>query len=105
MNVPTIQLAKVPATLTRLDDGPRSTIQRVLREAGVPDDVTAGYAAMICREFNGQAVYFAMREWGYAAERDDRIRAERKAGRSLTWLAAQFCLSRTQVRRVCGETV
>lgn len=103
MNAPTLQSTEVPVARSRIDDNPRLTIQRVLCNAGVPDDVAAGYAALICREFTGEAIYFAIHEWQDTAERDERVRAERRAGRSLTWLAQQFCLSRTHVRRVCGE--
>lgn len=92
----------MPAPVRQVEEAPRDTIRRVLGAAGLPDALAADYADMICREFSGEAVYFAMREWRTNAERDERIRAERKAGRSLAWLSQQHCLSRTQVWRICG---
>ena len=92
----------MPAPVHQAEETPRDTIRRVLVAAGLPADIAAGYADMICREFSGEAIYFAMREWRTNAERDERIRAERKAGRSLAWLSQQHCLSRTQVWRICG---
>lgn len=88
--------------IAAVDDSPRATIRRVLAETGLPPSIAAGYADLICREFCGESVYFALREWQDAAGRDERIRAERRAGRSLTWLSQQFCLSKTHVRRICG---
>lgn len=84
-----------------IDDSPRHTIKRVLMGTGLPEDLADGYAELICREFSGCEVYFAVRHWNLSA-RDARIRADRDAGRSLTWLAQHHRLSRTQIRRICG---
>lgn len=88
-----------PATV--IDDSPRAIIRRVLRQAGCLPDVADGYADMICREFTGEMIYFAAREWQDLRSRDERIRAERLAGRSWQWLSQTYCLSKTQVRRIC----
>lgn len=85
------------------EESPRQAICRVLQGTGLTADIAAGYAELICQHYSGETVYFALREWKALAERDDRIRAERKSGRSLGWLANQHCISRTQVRRICGE--
>lgn len=100
MNALTTQLHRSSVTPPRIDDGPRSTIQRVLREAGVPDDVAAGYAEMICREFSGEAIYFAVRSWTDTTQRNEEIRAQHAAGRSITWLAREYCLARSHVGRI-----
>lgn len=102
-----MSLASLPAMHSRavvaatIDDSPRNTIKRVLMGTGLPEDLADGYAELICREFSGCEVYFAVRHWNLA-ERDARIRADRDAGRSLTWLAQHHRLSRTQIRRICG---
>lgn len=84
-----------------INDTPREAIRRRFLEAGLPADLADGYADLVCREFTGSMVYFAAREWVDKSTRDDRIRAERGAGRSWQWLSREFCLSRTQVRRIC----
>jgi hypothetical protein len=84
-----------------IDDSPRATIRRVLKEAGCTDQIAEGYADLICEQFTGAMIYFAAREWQDLRTRDDRIRAERLAGRSWTWLSQTHCLSKTQVRRIC----
>lgn len=84
------------------DDNARETIRRLLRDkGGVCDEIACGYADLICREFAGEAIYFAIREWCDVATRDEDIRQQRHAGRSWQWLANHFCLSRTQIRRIC----
>lgn len=87
-----------------IDDSPREAIRRVLAATGLADDVAAGYADLVCREFSGSKVYFVLREWRDLRERDQRIREENRAGRSITWLSQQYCLSRTQVHRIVSNS-
>lgn len=86
-----------------INDSPRAVIVRVLKEAGLFEDIAKQYADLICREFTGEMIYFAAREWSNLRSRDERIRSERRAGRSWQWLAQKHCLSKTQVRRICEK--
>lgn len=87
-------------TPDRIDDSPRATIARVLSRAGVPADVADGYADMICAEFSGEEVYFAVRRWENLEERNAEIRAAVRAGRSLSTVAREHSISRSQVHRI-----
>lgn len=89
-------------TPTRIDDSPRATIVRVLQRAGLPADIAGGYAEMICEEFAGEDVYFAMRRWETLEERNAEIRAAVRAGRSLRLVARDHSLSKSQVARIAG---
>lgn len=86
-----------------INDTPLETIKRVLTDAGLATDIAAGYAALIQKEFSGEMVYFAIRAWTDRAARDVAIRAERRAGRSLGWIAANYCLSRMRVHQIVDE--
>ena len=86
-----------------IDDSPRACIARVLTGAGVPADVAAGYADLVCAEFAGEDIYFAIRQWKNLDERDRQIRTAYQAGRSQRALGQEFCISRAQVQRIlCG---
>ena len=95
--------------MTMSDEHPREVIRSALLNAGLPEEAAADCADTICRKFGGEMVYFSLRgwkgaparKWKTAAERDELIRAERRAGRSLTWLSQQFVLSKTNVWRIC----
>ena len=86
-----------------IDDSPRGAIARVLTTAGLPADIAAGYADLVCAEFAGEDVYFALRQWETLEERDEQIRAAAAAGRSLRVLASEHCLSKSQVQRVVAK--
>jgi len=100
MNTQTLQASRPAAAGQRIDDSPRSIIHRVLCDAGLPSDLASGYADMICREFTGSAIYFAARSWADVAQRNDEIKAQYVAGRSITWLAREYCLARSYVGRI-----
>lgn len=91
------------APARKIDDSPRGVIARVLTAAGLPPDVASAYADMVCQEFAGEDVYFAVRQWETIEERDEQIRAAAKAGRSLRVLASEHCLSKSQVQRVVAR--
>ena len=86
-----------------LDDSPLKTIKRVLVAAGLPADIAAGYADLIQKEFAGEMVYFALSAWVDRPARDAAIRDERRAGRSLGWIAATYCLSRVRVHQIVND--
>ncbi|WP_164963963.1 Mor transcription activator family protein [Rubrivivax sp. JA1026] len=85
------------------DDSPRAVIARVLSRAGLPEDIAAGYAEMICTEFAGEDVYFALRRWQTLEDRNAEIRAAVRAGRSLRLVAREHSLSKSQVQRIVGS--
>ena len=91
-------------TPTRIDDSPRATIARVLARTGLPADIADGYADLICQEFAGEDVYFAMRRWQTLDERNAEIRAAVRAGRSLRLVAREHSLSKSQVQRIVGAS-
>lgn len=86
-----------------IDDSPRGAIARVLTAAGLPADIATGYADLVCAEFAGEDVYFAVRQWGNLSERDDQIRAAAAAGRSLRALAREYCLSKSRVQQLVAD--
>lgn len=47
--------------------------------------------------YGGQQVYVQRSGWFDRAERDQRIHADRAAGRSIGWIANRYCLSRSGV--------
>lgn len=52
--------------------------------------------------WGGGAVYIHRAAWRDIVERDDAIRADRKR-MSLSECASKYSISRTQIRRICGE--
>ena len=84
----------------RVEEHPRDTITRVLKAAGADEDIARKYAEMICSEYSGEDVYFAIKEWQTLEERNEQIRAAACAGRSLRKLAEDFCLSKSTVQRI-----
>lgn len=54
-------------------------------------------------QFGGERVYVHRAGWFDQPQRDAQIRMEREQGRSLGWLASRYAISRSQVRRICGE--
>lgn len=54
--------------------------------------------------WGGQQVYIQRARWTDRGERDAAIKADRAAGVSLRDAALKYNVSRTQVRRICGET-
>lgn len=71
----------------------------------VPDrDRVVGSIDQAVRDvWGGAAVYIHRAGWRNIGERDEAIRADRKR-MSLSECAAKYSISRTQIRRICGET-
>lgn len=70
---------------------------------GVDHVVAMRLEEQIRQQFGGERVYVHRAGWFDQIERDARIREERSQGRSLGWLSIRYALSRSQVRRICGE--
>ena len=86
-----------------INDTPLETMKRLFIEAGLPADIAEGYVELIRREFAGELIYIASCAWTDSRSRNLRIKQEHESGRSLGWLAAQFCLSRTRVWEIVND--
>ena len=86
-----------------VNDTPLETMKRLFVEAGMSHDIADGYVDLIRREFAGELIYIASSAWTDSRSRNLRIKQERSSGRSLGWLAAQFCLSRTRVWEIVND--
>lgn len=67
---------------------------------GMEEQLLAELEDQIRQDFGGDRVYIPRVPWFDREDRDRRIRADRKAGRSLRWLAVRYCLGKSTIEEI-----
>lgn len=70
---------------------------------GIDEEAMARVEEAVRSDWGGQKVYIHRAGWFDRAERDQAIRAARRAGRSLRWLAARYCLGKSRIEQILAE--
>lgn len=70
---------------------------------GIDEEAMRQIEEQIRADYGGDRIYIARVGWYDRGERDRAIRADHRAGRSLRWLAARYCLGKSTVQAIVRE--